>query len=677
MPGQTVRHEDKEFTTVKEGLAYILTPPSRDQKEEGKQAAGSEARPTVFYNPIQQFNRDLSVLAIRAYGEHAIASKLEKHERNSARKRGLKRKRQDTEEAEDKEQPKPTEPAKPAQPQEWKPTFTILDALSASGLRALRYAKELPFVTRIIANDLSKSAIESMQLNIQHNRVGNIVQPNNADACSFMYSVLGPQKPDSEGIYFGKFDVVDLDPYGTAAPFFDGAVQALYDGGMLCVTCTDAGVFAAIGYPEKTFALYGGVSLKGAHSHEAGLRLILHAVAMSASKYGLAMEPLLSLSIDFYARLFIRIHKSPAEVKFTAGNTMLVYNCDAGCGAWTTQRLGQSRRREGKNGTPFYSYSPSLGPAASPTCNHCGFKTHLAGPMWAGPLHNPHFIQRILNLLPGADKETYPTIPRIEGMLTTALEEDLDISSDSTDAAPEPGTDTSSSVLIPRVDPAKTEPYPFFFLTSSISRALHCTTLPEDMLRGALLKLGYRSSRSHTKPGSVRTDAPWEVIWEIMREWIRQKSPVKEERLKEGTAAAGLMRRRRSSISGSQDSAAGPDDATKSALRALKRDLLSAVESGRDIGDLTTKIEAALYRSGVKASGATDTAAEDATPSADKGPRATNGKATVPDPSTLEVVFDAALGRRAMEAHRKKRLVRYQANPRPNWGPQTRAPIGN
>ena len=28
-----------------------------------------------------------------------------------------------------------------------------------------------------------------------------------------------------------RFDVIDLDPYGTAAPFIDGAVQAVQDGG--------------------------------------------------------------------------------------------------------------------------------------------------------------------------------------------------------------------------------------------------------------------------------------------------------------------------------------------------------------------------------------------------------------------------------------------------------------
>lgn len=30
-----------------------------------------------------------------------------------------------------------------------------------------------------------------------------------------------------------RVDVVDLDPYGTAAPFIDGAVQCVNDGGQL------------------------------------------------------------------------------------------------------------------------------------------------------------------------------------------------------------------------------------------------------------------------------------------------------------------------------------------------------------------------------------------------------------------------------------------------------------
>lgn len=33
-----------------------------------------------------------------------------------------------------------------------------------------------------------------------------------------------------------RVDVVDLDPYGTAAPFIDAAVQCINDGGRYCIS---------------------------------------------------------------------------------------------------------------------------------------------------------------------------------------------------------------------------------------------------------------------------------------------------------------------------------------------------------------------------------------------------------------------------------------------------------
>jgi tRNA (guanine26-N2/guanine27-N2)-dimethyltransferase len=41
------------------------------------------------------------------------------------------------------------------------------------------------------------------------------------------------------------FDVVDLDPYGSAIPFLDSAIQSMADGGLLCVTFTDMAVLCA------------------------------------------------------------------------------------------------------------------------------------------------------------------------------------------------------------------------------------------------------------------------------------------------------------------------------------------------------------------------------------------------------------------------------------------------
>ena len=699
---QLVQHDGREYRAVKEGLAFILNPPPKSAAPQGtkKDTKPDNEVQAVFYNPIQQFNRDLSVLAIRAYGEHVLALKKQRAEERrrkmaqSASKKGMKRKREEengdggqeqkhgqeeVQQQEDKvtengngEQQQPASESHPEQ--NTPPSFTILDALSATGLRALRYASEIPFSTCVVANDLSPSAIQSMKTNVEYNGLGEKIRPNIGDARAYMYSCLDSASTNSQGNRIGKFDVVDLDPYGTAAPFLDAAVQGAKDGGLLCVTCTDAGVWASNGYPEKSFALYGGVPIKGGHSHEGGLRLILHALATSGAKYGLAIEPLLSLSIDFYARVFVRVHRSPAEVKFTAGNMMLVYNCDSGCGAWETQPLSATKQKLDKKGNPFYHYGFAQGPTASPLCSQCGIKTHLAGPMWAGPLHNPQFIQKILAMLPGADKEIYQTTDRIEGMLTTALEEDLDLVSSADGGSTSEAVNKEEeekktneppefSAIIPRTDPVAREPYPFYMNLSYLSKVLHTSTMPVDAFRGSLRHLGYRSTRSHAKPNSIRTDAPWEVIWEIMREWVRQKSPIKENALSPTSAGAAIMAKSRENLRKSNE-----DDQL---LASLKSEILSAVESGKDASDLVTKVEAALYRSGSR-----QTLGQGIESQQGKSVQqltTADSSAKGPHPSSLEIVFDEALGREASAAHTKKRLVRYQVNPRANWGPLSRA----
>ncbi|KAB8198992.1 S-adenosyl-L-methionine-dependent methyltransferase [Aspergillus parasiticus] len=682
---QLVQYDGKEYHAVKEGNAFILNPPSQAAASTGtrRNLKTEDESQSVFYNPIQQFNRDLSVLAIKAYGENVLASKKRRAERRQkggavdGKAKGKKRKREDGDEEEPNGKRSNFDNQTPSSDhldsellagENTTPSFTILDALSATGLRALRYASEIPFATCVVANDLSSSAIKSMKLNIEYNGLGKLIQPNTGDARTYMYSTLNPANTQASRPHTGKFDVIDLDPYGTAAPFMDSAVQAVKDGGLLCVTCTDAGVWASNGYPEKSYALYGGVPTKGTHSHEGGLRLILHALALSAAKYGLAIEPLLSLSIDFYARVFVRVHRSPAEVKFASGNTMVVYNCDSGCGAWSTQPLTQTKPRLDKKGNPFYHYGFAQGPLANTTCAHCGMKTHIGGPMWAGPLHNPQFIRRILDMLLEADRSVYQTVDRIEGMLTTALEEDLTPNASIRSGSSEPTISKSKDVglsedpaIIPRMDPALREPYPFYFSLSALSKVLHTSTISFDAFRGAVRHLGYQCTRSHTKPNSIRTDAPWDVIWEIMREWVRQKSPIKENALKPGTAGAAIMAKSRENLQKLEE---GDKN-----LRLLKQEIVFAAENGKDISDLVTKVEAALYRSGFRQE--LNQSEFDSRPAnMQKEAQNTNQALTIKsNTSTLDVVFDESLGREVT----KKRLVRYQINPRANWGPLNRA----
>lgn len=724
---QLVRHEGKEYRTIREGRAYILVPPrARTELDPKANGEGNEAQ-KVFYNPIQQFNRDLSVLCIKTFGkdlharrvvkkEHTREKTQKKNQSKALRKaardaaaaakeetavgsaqanggetadgRPLKRGREDenaegrpaklrkgaddervspgtgderaTEapenahmevdgetigsnaaaQADDAEKSSksglPNEDASgkddtvggeslETNGKEWRPQFRILDALSATGLRALRYAQEIPTATAIVANDLDRNAVKSIALNVQHNRLEDKIAAHVGNAIGHMYGVAFPPIDSHGPNHFSqKYDVIDLDPYGTAAPFLDAALHALNDGGLLCVTCTDSGVFASCGYSEKTFSLYGGMPIKGPHSHEGGLRLILHSIATSAAKYGKAIEPLLSLSIDFYIRVFVRVRNSPADVKFLAGKTMIAHNCDSGCGAWTTQTFGRHTAVQGKGPNINWKYSIGQGPTASPTCEHCGNKTHVAGPMWAGPLHNAEFINRVLDEVKSADKEVYGTTPRIEGMLITALEElypDYAV-------VPEKGPLQDNKDIIRKTLPEQIDRTPFFVILSALSKVLHCVAPNEASFKGALRHAGYHVTRSHCKPGSLKTDAPFNVIWEIMREWVRQKSPVKEGSLKPGSAGLKI-------------------------LESMRKTEEKKVVVEEDEGSPDVTVD-----TGVQSNGH-ETAEEK------EKRRGENAQ----EPKRMKVVFDQVLG---TDKESKKRL-RYQQNPRENWGPMSRA----
>jgi len=90
---QSATYGGKEYQVVREGLAEILKPGSPTEQNGG----GSSKSQTVFYNPIQQFNRDLSVLAIRAFAEDLAIMRKRRKDRASgkAKHRGNKRKRPD------------------------------------------------------------------------------------------------------------------------------------------------------------------------------------------------------------------------------------------------------------------------------------------------------------------------------------------------------------------------------------------------------------------------------------------------------------------------------------------------------------------------------------------------------------------------------------------------------
>lgn len=409
----------------------------------------------------------------------------------------------------------------------WQPRFRILDALSATGLRALRYAQEIPFATSIVANDMDRKAVESMGLNIKHNRLESKITPNTGNAIAHMYHVAFPPE-DSHGPdhVSAKYDVIDLDPYGTAAPFLDAALHAVNDGGMLCVTCTDSGVFASCGYPEKTFSLYGGMPIKGGHSRRwSSSDSTLNRICRGQARYRdrafalpqhRFLHPCLRSCTQEPGRSQVPRRKDNGHIQLRQRMWRLDYSAS---GPQHKTAVIQGRQH-------ILKYSIAQAPGANSNCDHCGSKTHVAGPMWAGPLHNAAFIERMLKDVSQVDQEVYATTDRIEGMLDTALEE-IYVSK----YVPEKGQPHED--LIPRTIPEQIDEQPFFVIPSALSKVIHAQAPSEAAFKGALRHAGYRATRSHCKPGSIKTEAPWTAIWEIMREWVRQKSPIKEGKVKQ------------------------------------------------------------------------------------------------------------------------------------------------
>uniref|UniRef100_A0A8C9YSC1 tRNA (guanine(26)-N(2))-dimethyltransferase n=1 Tax=Sander lucioperca TaxID=283035 RepID=A0A8C9YSC1_SANLU len=469
LPGETV---------VKEGKAAILFPSANE----------------VFYNPVQEFNRDLTCAVITEFARDLLAQRGVKVVVPGEKERVLVSLSEETNEddAQTEEKNGAESPAVTATVGEkCERGLRVLEGLAASGLRSVRFALEVPGLQSVTANDFSTKAAALIARNAQYNGVSHLLEASCRDASMLMYEMRGKKE---------RFDVIDLDPYGSPASFLDAAVQAVSEGGLLCVTCTDMAVMAG-NSGETCYSKYGSVSIKAKYCHEMALRIILHSLDQRAGVYQRYIQPLLSVSVDFYIRVFVRVFTGQATVKNSASKQALVYNC-VGCGSFHLQRMGR-RTSNGKH----MKYSPAAGPPVGPECEHCGQRHQLGGPIWAEPIYDLAFVQKVLSAVSG-NPSRFGTSKRIEGMLSMVTEELEDV--------------------------------PLYYTMDSLSSTIHCSTPPLLQFKSALLHAGHRVSLSHACKNAIKTDAPPAAIWDIMRCW-EKANPVKREKLSETSPAFKIL----------------------------------------------------------------------------------------------------------------------------------------
>ena len=181
-----------------------------------------------------------------------------------------------------------------------------------------------------MANDFDKKAVELISTNIKLNKVEGLVKENCDDAIAYMSSVSRDK----------KFDCIDLDPYGSPANFLDSAIRSIKNGGLLLVTATDAGVLCGNG-ADTCYTKYGALSVRAPFCHEEAVRVLLQSINSHAIRYSRYIVPLMSMSIDFYFRLFVLVCDGQMKAKESVQNIGFVYVCSS-CHSFYQQDFGKS-----------------------------------------------------------------------------------------------------------------------------------------------------------------------------------------------------------------------------------------------------------------------------------------------------------------------------------------------
>lgn len=202
----------------------------------------------VFYNPIMQCNRDTSILLLRALD-----------------RKGMQ----------------------------------LVDPLAGSGIRTLRFLKELPsdMIKLIYVNDYRENFEEQLKEGLKKNGLSDgKLEIGNKEASDFIWHLKG-------------YDYCDIDPYGSPNSFLDSAMKRLSRDAILAMTTTDTAALCGT-YKGVCRRKYWAEPLHNYLMHETGLRILIRKVQLIGAQYEKALIPVFSYSKDHYMRIMFRCKKS-------------------------------------------------------------------------------------------------------------------------------------------------------------------------------------------------------------------------------------------------------------------------------------------------------------------------------------------------------------------------------
>jgi len=310
-----------------------------------------------------------------------------------------------------------------------------LDALAASGARGLRVAKEAG-VSSVALNDVSPRAVALIKEN---------ARLNGLEGCEILSSnanVLLHQR---------HFEAVDLDPFGSPAPFIAAAARSAQS--YLFITATDTAPLCGA-HLKSGIRKYMAVPVKAEHHREMGARILLGAVARELARVDKGMRPLLTHASDHYVRTYLGVERGAKSADRTLESMGYIEQCRS-CGLWRTV-LGMGCRSSGE-------------------CSFCGGRADMAGPLWLGPIQDRGVIEKALAAMEGSAAQSDRGIKILQ-----LCKDEIDL--------------------------------PMYYDQHRLCRKFKATPgTAEDLVQG-LQSLGWRASRTHFSGVGIKTDASIEVL---------------------------------------------------------------------------------------------------------------------------------------------------------------------
>ena len=234
----------------------------------------------------------------------------------------------------------------------------VVDATAASGVRGIRYYLETK-CNDVTFVDIDPNACAAIRKNMKMSKAkGRVVSQSFQDFANTCDE---------------KFDVVDIDPFGTPTPFVYDALKLCKSGTVLMVTATDTAVLCGAQRLACT-KMYASVPLHNELCHEAGLRILINYVLRNAAQYDFGIEVLLSIADMHYMRVFIKLDRGAKKAFESIKEVGFADYC---------------------NDCRSFKVAKGLAPGDLGKCDYCHAQLERAGPMWLGKLREESVIKSI------------------------------------------------------------------------------------------------------------------------------------------------------------------------------------------------------------------------------------------------------------------------------------------